>query len=154
MVAPYLLQKMGLKFARSVLDRNLEPEQKLWRAVDVNAFDETLINQTDRKSSLIKITAHYWIIEARDNFRLACEWGTLDPEDMHECYVRALKKRNIYFTKRQVAWKEYDNVYKKMISEDNKIVRKVKRKEVDAFRKYVKNIPDMVISTIFVSAFS
>ena len=38
--------------------------------------------------------------------------------------------------------------------EDNKIVRKVKRKEVDAFRKYVKNIPDMVISTIFVSAFS
>jgi hypothetical protein len=41
-----------------------------------------------------------------------------------------------------------------MISEENKIVRKVKRKEVDAFRKYVKNIPDMVISTIFVSAFS
>ena len=73
---------------------------------------------------------------------------------MHECYVRALQKRNIYFTKRQVAWKEYDNVYKKMISEDNKIVRKIKRKEVDAFRKYVKNIPDMVISTIFVSAFS
>ena len=59
---------MGLKFARSVLDRNLEPEQKLWRAVVVNAFDETLINQSDRKSSLIKITAHNWIIEARDNF--------------------------------------------------------------------------------------
>ena len=73
---------------------------------------------------------------------------------MHECYVRALKNRNINLTKRQVAWKEYDNVYKKMISEDNKIVRKIKRKEVDAFRKYVKNIPDMVISTIFVSAFS
>ena len=68
MVAPYLLQKMGLKFARSVLDRNLDPEQRLWRAVVVNAFDETLINQSDRKSSLIKITAHNWIIEADDNF--------------------------------------------------------------------------------------
>ena len=73
---------------------------------------------------------------------------------MHECYVRALQKRSIYFTERQVAWKEYDKLYKKMISEDNKIVRKVKRKEVDAFRKYVKNLPDMVISTIFVSTFS
>ena len=39
MVAPHLLQKMGLKFARSVLDRKLEPEQKLWRAVVVNDFD-------------------------------------------------------------------------------------------------------------------
>ena len=73
---------------------------------------------------------------------------------MNQCYIRALKKRSIYFTKRQIAWKEYDKIYKRMISEENKIVRKVKRKEVDAFRKYVKNIPDMVISTIFVSAFS
>ena len=92
--SPYLLHKIGLKFARSVLDKNLNPEQKLWREGVINAFSQ-----------------------------------------------------------RQVAWKEYDKLYKRMISEDNKIVRKIKRKEVDDFRKKVKSIPDILISTIVLSVF-
>ena len=109
MVAPHLLEKIGLRFARCVLDKNLLPEQKLW--------------------------------------------GTLDPDDMYQCYRNALKTKKVYFTQRQVAWKRYDAIYRKMMSEDNKIVKKIKRKEVDKYRQYVKNTPDIVISTIFVSAF-
>tara|TARA_S200002703_G_scaffold28304_1_gene24072 strand:- start:67 stop:534 length:468 start_codon:yes stop_codon:yes gene_type:complete len=151
--SPYLLHKIGLKFARSVLNKNLNPEQKLWREVVINAFDETLIVQSDRKSSLIKISAHNWIIGGDKDFKQVCEWGTLDPEDMQDCYARALKKRQVSFSQRQVAWKEYDKLYKRMISEDNKIVRKIKRKEVDDFRKKVKSIPDTLISTIILSVF-
>ena len=66
--SPYLLHKIGLKFARSILDKNLNPEQKLWREVVINAFDETLILQSDRKSSLIKISAHNWIIGGDKDF--------------------------------------------------------------------------------------
>lgn len=151
--SPYLLHKIGLKFARSVLDKNLNPEQKLWREVVINAFDETLIVQSDRKSSLIKISAHNWIIGGDKDFKQVCEWGTLDPEDMQDCYESALKKRQVSFSQRQVAWKEYDKLYKRMISEDNKFVRKIKRKEVDDFRKKVKSIPDILISTIVLSVF-
>ena len=151
--SPYLLNKIGLKFARSVLDKNLNPEQKLWREVVINAFDETLIMQSDRKSSLIKISAHNWIIGGDKDFKQVCEWGTLDPEDMQDCYANALKKRQVSFSQRQIAWKEYDKLYKRMISEDNKFVRKIKRKEVDDFRKKVKSIPDILISTIVLSVF-
>ena len=153
MVAPHLLTTIGLRFARSVLDKNLDAEQRLWRAVVINAFDETVITQSDRKSSLIKIYAHNWIVSKNKDFRVVCEWGTLDPDDMFECYHKALKSKQIYFTKRQVAWKRYDNIYKKMLSEENKIVKKIKRKEVDQYRQIVKNTPDVVISSIFVSAF-
>lgn len=151
--SPYLLHKIGLKFARSILDKNLNPEQKLWREVVINAFDETLILQSDRKSSLIKISAHNWIIGGDKDFKQVCEWGTLDPEDMKDCYEVALKKRQVSFSQRQLAWKEYDKLYRRMISEDNKIVRKIKRKQVDDFRKKVKSIPDILISTVVLSVF-
>ena len=153
MVAPHLLEKIGLRFARCVLDKNILPEQKLWRAVVINAFDETLITQSDRKSSLIKIYAHNWIVSKNKDFRIVCEWGTLDPDDMFQCYHNALKTKKVFFTQRQVAWKRYDAIYRKMMSEDNKVVKKIKRKEVDKYRQFVKNTPDIVISTIFVSAF-
>tara|TARA_R100001086_G_scaffold230247_1_gene150439 strand:+ start:591 stop:1055 length:465 start_codon:yes stop_codon:yes gene_type:complete len=153
MVAPHLLSKIGLRFARCVLDKSLDPEQKLWRAVVINAFDETLITQSDRKSSLIKIFAHNWIVSKSKDFKIVCEWGTLDPDDMYQCYHNALKQKQVYFTQRQVAWKKYDTIYKKMLSEENKIAKKIKRKQVDRYRQFVKDTPDIVISTIFVSAF-
>ena len=151
MVAPTLLKTIGLKFARSVLDKSIDPEQKLWRAVVVNAFDETLITQSDRKSSLIKINAHNWIIGNTFDFRSTCEWGTLDPDDMVECYISALKSRKVFFTQRQVAWKKYDKLYRKMMAINNKIIRKERRKDVVKYRIYVKSLPDIAISTIFVS---
>jgi len=38
-----------------------------------------------------------------------------------------------------------------MIATNNKIVRKEKRKDVVKYRVYVKSLPDVPISTIFVS---
>ena len=67
--SPYLLKIMGVNFSREILYNNPTPEQKLWRAVIINAFDETLIYQTDRKSSLIKMNAHNWILS--DNYAFA-----------------------------------------------------------------------------------
>jgi len=151
--SPILLRRIGIKFARSILNRHLNPEQRLWRAVVINAFDETLISQSDRKASLIKINAHNWLLSKSDDFRVVCEYALLDHDDMKECYEEALSKQSVFFTKRQVAWKEYDKFYRAMLSEETKLVRKIKRKEVDQFRKKVQELPDTIISTIFVSAF-
>tara|TARA_R100000657_G_C4671372_1_gene115935 strand:+ start:333 stop:800 length:468 start_codon:yes stop_codon:yes gene_type:complete len=149
--SPDLLRKIGLKFARSVLDKNLDPEQKLWREVVVNAFDETLISSSDRKPSLIKISAHNWLLSESDDFRKVCEWGTLDPEDMRECYKRALMRKTVTFTQRQVAWKKYDTLYRDMIREPLKEMKRMKRRKVDRYRDEIKQVPTSLISTIVLS---
>lgn len=149
--SPLLLRTIGLKFARSVLDKRLDPEQKLWREVVINAFDETLITSSDRKPSLIKIAAHNWIISESNDFRKVCEWGTLDPEDMKQCYVRALQRRAVTFTQRQIAWQKYDSLYKNMTLEPLKEIKKIKRKKVDRYRDEINKIPTTLISSIVIS---
>tara|TARA_R100001224_G_scaffold41175_2_gene23678 strand:+ start:531 stop:998 length:468 start_codon:yes stop_codon:yes gene_type:complete len=149
--SPLLLRTIGLKFARSVLDKRLDPEQKLWREVVINAFDETLITSSDRKPSLIKIAAHNWIISESDDFRKVCEWGTLDPEDMKQCYIRALQRRAVTFTQRQIAWQKYDSLYRNMTHEPLKEIKKIKRKKVNTYRDKVNQIPTTLISSIVIS---
>ena len=104
--SPYLYKLMGLSFTRSVIDKRLNPEHKLWRAVVINAFDDTMITLSDRKSSVQKIEAHNWIVQESRDFREVCEWALLDPEEMKEHYISALKRKVIAFTKKQVRWAE------------------------------------------------
>ena len=76
LTSPHLMRTMGLKFARSILDaEKLDAEQKLWRAVVVNALEDSMIIQSDRKASLLKIFAHAlknldikfaWIVNSED----------------------------------------------------------------------------------------
>ena len=69
--SPYLYKLMGISFTRSVVDKKLNPEHKLWRAVVINAFDDTMITLSDRKSSVQKIEAHNWILqESREYNRI------------------------------------------------------------------------------------
>jgi len=149
--SPLLLRTIGLKFARSVLDKRLDPEQKLWREVLINAFDETLITCSDRKPSLIKIAAHNWIISKSNDFRKVCEWGTLDSEDMRECYIRALQRKAVTFTQRQIAWQKYDSLYQDMTREPLKEIKKIKRKKIDMYRNEIKKIPTTLVSSIVIS---
>ena len=152
--APVLLQTMGVRFARTLLsDLYLKSEQKLWRAVVVNAVEDCMIQQSDRKSSLIKINAHNWILSNNKNFHLVCHWGSLDPDVVEESYKRALSSKKLYFTKRQVAWFEYDKIYKKLLNCSSNYYKKQLRRKLDTMRVHVKSTPATNVSTIFLSAF-
>jgi hypothetical protein len=56
-----LLKVMGIKIASTLLETNKhEPEQKLWQAVLVNAFEDVLCNASDKKSAIAKWQANEW----------------------------------------------------------------------------------------------
>ena len=60
--SPQLYRIMGLKFTRIfVSSDDFFPEEKLWRAVVINALEDCSNLNSDRKSSLQKIDAHNWI---------------------------------------------------------------------------------------------
>ena len=128
---------MGLSFTRSVVDKKLNPEHKLWRAVVINAFDDTMITLSDRKSSVQKIEAHNWILQESRDYREVCEWALLDPEEMKEHYISALKRKVISFTKKQVRWAEYNKIYKVLFCDVSVEQKKRVRRRLDELRKEI-----------------
>jgi len=135
--SPYLYKLMGLSFTRSVIDKRLNPEHKLWRAVVINAFDDTMITLSDRKSAVQKIEAHNWILQESRDYREVCEWALLDPEEMREHYISALKRKVIAFTKKQVRWAEYNKIYKVLSCDISVDQKRLIRRRLDELRKEI-----------------
>ena len=63
--SPYLYKLMGLSFTRSVIDKKLNPEHKLWRAVVINAFDDTIIIGFSKNHETLEkfVNGHYSILK-------------------------------------------------------------------------------------------
>jgi len=146
--SPYLYKLMGLSFTRSVIDKKLNPEHKLWRAVVINAFDDTMITLSDRKSAVQKIEAHNWILQESRDFREVCEWALLDPEEMKQHYISALKQKVIAFTKKQVRWAEYNKIYKALFYDISNDQKKLIRRRLDELRREIHATPTFYTDSI------
>ena len=150
--SPYLYKLMGLSFTRSVIDKKLSPEHKLWRAVVINAFDDTMITLSDRKSSVQKIEAHNWILQESRDYRKVCEWALLDPEEMKEHYISALKRKVIAFTKKQVRWAEYNKIYKVLFCDISVEQKKMIRRRLDELRREIHDTATSYTDSIILEA--
>ena len=90
--SPDLLRLMGTKITADILSENhVNNEQKLWRHVILNAFEDCRIEAGDRKSALNKTDAHFWIAKSND-FNQICWWAGWEPDDVRYRYYKALKK--------------------------------------------------------------
>lgn len=150
-----LLRAIGINLARSIIEqRDLSPEEKLWRCVILNAFEDTFVTHSDRKNSLKKFEAHNWIISMCDDFTNVCIHAELEPELVKEAYVKALKGRNVRFTKRQLMWLKYNKLYGHMKNLPDKKKKRVVRKRVNRLREDVFTTSTEYVSTVFLSVLS
>jgi hypothetical protein len=144
---------MGIEFATiSLKTDELVPEQKLWRGVLVNALEDTLIKQSDRKSSIYKINAHEWIMLSDANFEDVCYWSGFEPNKVKEKYVSAIERGDINFNLKQIAWAKYYKqyvIYKK--SKDTES-RKYHRTRLEYLRNCVKDATTALFSCVFITA--
>ena len=143
---------MGIDFATiAISNEELIPEQLLWRGVLVNAIEDTLITQSDRKSSIIKLEAHDWIINTGEDFQKVCYWSGFTPEHINEKYIQAIKRGDITFNFKQVAWGKYYlqyKLYKKCQEYESK---KYHRKRLESLRKAVIEATTAVFTSILIS---
>ena len=143
---------MGIDFATiAISNEELIPEQLLWRGVLVNAIEDTLISQSDRKSSIIKLEAHDWIINSGEDFQKVCYWSGFTPEHINEKYIQAIKRGDITFNFKQVAWGKYYlqyKLYKKCQEYESK---KYHRKRLESLRKVVLEATTAVFTSILIS---
>ena len=146
-----LLKLMGINVSNDLIHENhVNQEQKLWRHVILNAFEDARLNSTDRKSSLNKLDAHDWINESKD-FDQICWWAGWDPDEVRIRYRKALKNLDIQFNVKHIKWREYYVLYNELKLEADKDKRRELRKVVEKKRRDVFDCQSIVMTTFFIT---
>lgn len=130
---------MGIKIASTLLEENKhDPEQKLWQAVLVNAFEDVVCNASDKKSAIAKWQANEWFKATNEkDFEFICYMSGFDPEYVKERYDLAIKNNIIKFNERQKAWGSYYNVLMEYHAAATKEVKRELKLKLEKVRQNV-----------------
>ena len=143
---------MGIEISQDLIQENhVCSEQRLWRHVLIQAFEEAKFPQSDRKSSIYKMEAHEWIIQDNSDFETICWWSGWDPEHVREQYFKAIKRGDITFNKRQVKWIDYYKKYVALKHTKDYEQRKFLRHQLEKARAAVFIATTALVSNFIVS---
>ncbi len=145
-----VLKILGYNISKEIVFTERKPEELLYVYILVNAVEDVLIKQSDRKSSLIKCEAHNWLISMSTDFCRVCEWALLDPECVKNSYLKSIKQGVIKFTEKQIKWVTYRKTFFKM----KKMTEREKRRKKGTLRnlRIQAHCSSLnFVSTVFVS---
>ena len=143
-----LLKLMGINIAADIVAENhVCNEQKLWRHVILNAFEDTKVMSGERKSSLQKCDAHFWIAKSLD-FEQICWWAGWEPDNVRYRYYKALKSGDIKFKRRHFLWHQYDLLFQRLKVEEDLDKRRELRRNVENKRRQI-----MLADNVYVDHF-
>ena len=140
---------MGIDIAKEVVAQNYQSaDQRLWRHVLLNAFEDVRLEQSDRKSSIYKMEAHEWIAEDSRDFQTICWWSGWDPEEVRGRYMKAVKSGDVTFNDRQVKWIKYYKKYLELKKIPTKEERAPVRQALHKARLAVFNATTAMVSNL------
>jgi len=138
---------MGIDIAQDIVKQTHQSaDQRLWRHVLLNAFEDARLLQSDRKSSIYKMEAHEWIAADSKDFQTICWWSGWDPEEVRNRYMKAVKNGDVTFNDRQVKWIKYYKKYLELKKLPTKEERAPVRKALDKARLAVFNATTALVS--------
>ena len=136
---------MGTSIASDIIAENhVCNEQKLWRHVILNAFEDVKILAGDRKSSLNKCDAHFWISHSKD-FEQICWWAGWEPENVRYRYSKALKEGLIKFKRRHLLWHEYSKLFERLKVETDMELRRELRRNIENKRRQIMDADNVYV---------
>ena len=98
--------------AAQILKEDKSPEQKLFQAVVLQAFEDALTTHGSKQESYLKKDAHDWSLDKNNQFDSICWYAGFDTEIINEKYKKLLIEGKIKFTRLQEDWVAYRNLYK------------------------------------------
>ena len=144
---------MGINISQDIIAQNhASASQRLWRHVLLNAVDDARLLQSDRKSSILKMEAHEWIIQDDSDFQKICWWSGWEPEHVRSQYFKAVRNGEITFNSRQVKWAEYYKKYLKLKTAVGKDNRRYLKTHVDRARWAVFHATTALVSNFIINA--
>jgi hypothetical protein len=126
---------MGMNIASKLIEKEADPETKLWRAVIILALEDVTNKNQNRLDSVLKGRAHDWLTSNSRDFEIVCINADLEPKFVRERYLTALEKGLISFTKRQNLNIKYTDAYDNLRNAKEKQERKRWQKVIDDLRQ-------------------
>ena len=132
--SPHLLKIMGTNLATEFVKEPKIPDQRLYQAVIIQAFEDCLYTLGGKQEAYYKKDAHEWFLNKSPDFEKICYMAGLEPDMVHRRYKRCLEEKIIVFTEVQRYWIEYKNEYKNYRAADSKEERRSVKKRIDMIR--------------------
>ena len=110
--SPNLLKNLGTKLAMEFIKEKRPPEIRLFQAILLQAFEDSLSVSVFKKECYWKQDSHDWFMSDCNDFQEICWNAEMDPQMVREEYLKLIKEGKIKFTKNQKSWINYRNYYK------------------------------------------
>ena len=110
--SPNLLKNLGIKLAMEFLKEKRPPEIRLFQAILLQAFEDSMSVSNFKKDTYWKEDSHKWFLENSIDFQDVCWNADLDPQVIREEYLKLIKKGVVKFSKLQKSWMNYREYYR------------------------------------------
>ena len=119
-----LLKLLGINVAADVIKNKNSPEQRLFQAIVLQAFEDAMTTQGTKQESYLKKEAHDWLLDKNKSFEFICWNAGFDPDVISSKYYKLVKDGKVTFTELQKEWVKYRNLYKDYRAASNRQDRK------------------------------
>ena len=122
--APSLLKFLGTKLSLEIVKPKAYAEQRLFQAILVQALEDATNLSNYKKETYNKHESHLWFVNNSNDFKEICWGADIDPDFVRGEYLKLIDDGKIKFTKFQLSWIRYRELYRQYRNCSDKNERK------------------------------
>jgi len=107
-----LLEILGTNIARELTREQRLPEERLFQAIILQAFEDALSEGDLKQDAYSKQDSYNWFSTISQDFDTVCWFANFDPEIIRNKFNELVKNKTIQYTKKQLKWLRYRFLYK------------------------------------------
>ncbi|MGA1777049.1 MAG: hypothetical protein ACO39G_08220 [Flavobacteriaceae bacterium] len=119
-----MLEILGTRISRELTREQRLPEEKLFQAIILQAFEDALNMGEQKNDAYTKQDSFDWFSTVSDDFDKVCWFANFEPEVIRHKFNELTSKKVIYYTKKQLKWLRYRWLYKEYRRVKNKFERR------------------------------
>ena len=119
-----LLEILGTRISRELTREQRLPEEKLFQAIILQAFEDALNMGEQKNDAYTKQDSFDWFSTVSDDFDKVCWFANFEPEVIRHKFNELTSKKVIHYTKKQLKWLRYRWLYKEYRRVENKFERR------------------------------
>lgn len=128
--SPTLLKILGTEMAQALVNVK-HPEQRLFQAIIVQAFEDCVYSTCSKKDAYNKEDSYNWFKDADEDFEQVCWFADMDPVFVKDRFLKLRQDKTIHFNKTELLWMEYREKYRRYRAAKSKEARRIIKRQID-----------------------
>ena len=106
-----LLEILGTNIARELTREQRLPEERLFQAIILQAFEDALSIGEMKQDAYAKQDSFNWFSTISDDFDTVCWFANFDPEIIRNKFNELVRNKTIHYTKKQQKQKLHSTMH-------------------------------------------